>query len=1011
MRRYLAVLSLILILASVSRSIHAANFKRGDSDSNGVLQITDAVRILNVLFLGIGTLSCDDAADADDNGKLQLTDAVRILNVLFLGIGSIPAPFPDCGPDTTADEITCLSSTACPGDLEAPVVTITSPANLAVVGMPGLEVKGTVSDPFDPIADLKVSVNGEMAAVDATAKTFTAFIPLLEGTNNVTAVAVDVAGNAGTASVSVFLDTSRPTVVVENPAPRNDPPLCDADQADLVIDEPTITITGFLNDIGSAQVGGETGSVVVRSFTCAGQPLQPDTRASFEGKAFVLLDFPLRRGVNLIEVVGEDGVGNASRPVRRTVTLLDIAGQRINKVSGDGQIGVVNTLLLEPLVVSLTDSDGRAVPNRTVQFEVVRNSGRLSESLGAGNRVRELFVRTDAAGRAAAFITLGDRVGAGYNRVMATAAGFQGEVLFCATAIAGVPSKILATDGASQIGIPGQALPRPLVAMAVDDEGNPIPELPIAFEVTEGGGSVSPGGDGGTGGAATLVVPTSSEGLAACVFTLGLTEGLNAHQVVARFPSLSGLSAVYRASAKMPRSVEDTAVVGIVMDNTDVPLEGVTARLLNTGGLETRTDAQGMFRIPGAPVGTVRLRIDGTTTTRPGTWPTLEFQLTTIAGQDNDTGGPIRLPPVDADHSFLVGGDAAVVVTMEGVPGMTLTVYPHSVTFPNGDTVSRLSLSQVKLDKVPMPPPNGSIFMPPAWTIQPPGVFFDPPAKISIPNDGLPPGRIIDIFQFDHDLEFFTNVGTGTVVPDGSVIISDPGFGVTKSGWGGCGQPPPPPTCAASCGECQKCENGSCVPDTAKEGMACDDKSSCTKSEKCGGGQCKGGDPVYNLSGSDADKKDFMALVEKCSGSGPMDAICKDGMIGSIDVKAGRNQGGVLGDSFATNEVDISDLDYLDAHKCAWSKDSCSTIIHFMRERLSAKGGKNFDDSHKDGVNDENTYRMAKGQPGKILDQAFCDATMTSGCITYDDNGDGTPDRTEKWDLTGANINMITCTP
>jgi hypothetical protein len=148
---------------------------------------------------------------------------------------------------------------------------------------------------------------------------------------------------------------------------------------------------------------------------------------------------------------------------------------------------------------------------------------------------------------------------------------------------------------------------------------------------------------------------------------------------------------------------------------------------------------------------------------------------------------------------------------MEGVPGMTLTVYPHSVTFPNGDTVGRLSLSQVKLDKVPMPPPNGSIFMPPAWTIQPPGVFFDPPAKISIPNDGLPPGRIIDIFQFDHDLEFFTNVGTGTVVPDGSVIVSDPGFGVTKSGWGGCGQPPPPPTCAASCDDGNPCTDDACV--------------------------------------------------------------------------------------------------------------------------------------------------------------------------------------------------------
>ena len=31
--------------------------------------------------------------------------------------------------------------------------------------------------------------------------------------------------------------------------------------------------------------------------------------------------------------------------------------------------------------------------------------------------------------------------------------------------------------------------------------------------------------------------------------------------------------------------------------------------------------------------------------------------------------------------------------------------------------------------KVPMPPPSGTFFMPPAWTIQPAGVEFDPPGQ------------------------------------------------------------------------------------------------------------------------------------------------------------------------------------------------------------------------------------------------------------------------------------------
>jgi hypothetical protein len=88
-------------------------FVRGDADTNGTVELTDAVRILNFLFLGIGLLPCGDAADADDNGQHELTDAVRILNYLFLGTGRIPAPTPsmprypvaDCGEDPTEETV------------------------------------------------------------------------------------------------------------------------------------------------------------------------------------------------------------------------------------------------------------------------------------------------------------------------------------------------------------------------------------------------------------------------------------------------------------------------------------------------------------------------------------------------------------------------------------------------------------------------------------------------------------------------------------------------------------------------------------------------------------------------------------------------------------------------------------------------------------------------------------------------------------------------------------------
>jgi hypothetical protein len=91
-----------------SLPVGPAGFRRGDSDVSGGVNLTDAIRILNVLFLGIGEMTCLDAADADDSGTVNLTDAIRILNVLFLGIGTIDPPgVDDCGPDPTGDDLQC----------------------------------------------------------------------------------------------------------------------------------------------------------------------------------------------------------------------------------------------------------------------------------------------------------------------------------------------------------------------------------------------------------------------------------------------------------------------------------------------------------------------------------------------------------------------------------------------------------------------------------------------------------------------------------------------------------------------------------------------------------------------------------------------------------------------------------------------------------------------------------------------------------------------------------------
>lgn len=90
-------------------------FHRGDTDDDGVVQLTDAVRILNWLFRGGPEPTCLEAADADNSGEVQLTDAIRVLNYLFRGGPAPVAPGPHtepCGPDD--DQVLgCESYTSC----------------------------------------------------------------------------------------------------------------------------------------------------------------------------------------------------------------------------------------------------------------------------------------------------------------------------------------------------------------------------------------------------------------------------------------------------------------------------------------------------------------------------------------------------------------------------------------------------------------------------------------------------------------------------------------------------------------------------------------------------------------------------------------------------------------------------------------------------------------------------------------------------------------------------------
>ncbi len=80
-------------------------FKRGDSNRDGAMNLADSIYVLQNMFANGPRILCIDAADANDDENVDIADPIYILQNLFANGPSIPAPFPDCGPDTTGSGI------------------------------------------------------------------------------------------------------------------------------------------------------------------------------------------------------------------------------------------------------------------------------------------------------------------------------------------------------------------------------------------------------------------------------------------------------------------------------------------------------------------------------------------------------------------------------------------------------------------------------------------------------------------------------------------------------------------------------------------------------------------------------------------------------------------------------------------------------------------------------------------------------------------------------------------
>ena len=194
----------------------------------------------------------------------------------------------------------------------------------------------------------------------------------------------------------------------------------------------------------------------------------------------------------------------------------------VSVVAGNQQSGRAGQKLNDPVVVEVTDVDGRPIGGATVELEL---DGVL-DTVSTGND-----------GRASAELTLGSSVGqvTGHVRVVAPVGPQPVQTTFTATAVSASANGLTIVSGDSQTGAAGTALSEPLVVSVTDAFGNPVANIPVTWAAV-GGGSVS-----------ASETTTDEAGLASVTRTLGPTAG--SQSTTATSGGLAGSPATFTHTA------------------------------------------------------------------------------------------------------------------------------------------------------------------------------------------------------------------------------------------------------------------------------------------------------------------------------------------------------------------------------------------------------------------------------------------------------------------------------